>query len=71
MPSTVLMPRDAGPVIPEDVVEEQGLLKSGEPPGRVACNWALFCPVERPAGAGGPLLVMAVAVVMFFMTVLL
>jgi hypothetical protein len=41
------------------------------PPGRVAWSWELFCPVDRPAGAGCPSLVIAVAVVMFFMTVLL
>jgi len=43
----------------------------GAPGGSVACNMALFLEVERPAGAGSPLLVSAVAVVRFFMIVLL
>ena len=48
-----------------------GLLKVGLPFGRLACRSALFWAVDRPAGAGRPLLVTAVAVVRFFMTVLL
>ena len=37
----------------------------------MAWSSALFWPVDRPAGAGWPSLVTAVAVVTFFMTVLL
>ena len=48
-----------------------GLLNSGEPRGRVAWSCTLFAPVDRPAGAGVPSLVTAVAVVTFFMIVLL
>ena len=47
-----------------------GLLKVGER-GQGGLERALFAPVERPAGAGWPLLVTAVAVVMFFTIVLL
>src|SRR5665647_1583113 len=36
----------------------------------LACNGSLLAPVERPAGAGLPSLVTAVAVVMFLATVL-
>src|SRR5665647_1020800 len=37
----------------------------------LACSGSLLAPVDRPAGAGWPLLVTAVAVVMFRATVLL
>ena len=37
---------------------------------RRACSGSLFAAVESPAGAASPLLVTAVAVVMFFVTVL-
>jgi hypothetical protein len=47
-----------------------GSLQAGEPAGRVACNWSLLGAVDSPAGAALPLLVAAVAVVTFFMTVL-
>ena len=53
------------------LLNSRGLLNSGEPAGRVACRRSLFAPVARPAGAGWPLLVTAVAVVTFFMIVLL
>src|SRR6478736_1839366 len=38
--------------------------------GRVACSWSLLVAVETPAGAGRPLDVTAVAVVMLPMIVL-
>ena len=38
----------------------------GLSPGSVLWNGSLLCAVEMPAGAGAPLLVTAVAVVMFF-----
>jgi hypothetical protein len=53
------------------LLNSNGLLNSGEPAGRVACSSALLDPLEMPAGAGSPLLVTAVAVVTFFMIVLL
>src|SRR4051794_11366296 len=37
-----------------------GELKRGADVGRVACNCALFSAVDRPAGAGRPVLVTAV-----------
>ena len=48
-----------------------GLLNTGSSGRNDACIKALFRLVPRPAGAGCPLLVIAVAVVKFFMTVLL
>jgi hypothetical protein len=53
------------------LLNSSGSLKIGEPAGRVACSVALFCELDSPAAAGLPLLVTAVAVVMFFMMVLL
>ena len=47
-----------------------GLLNDDAVRGSVCCNWVLLAAVDRPAGAGWPLLVMAVAVVRFFITVL-
>src|SRR5665647_987218 len=52
------------------------LARVDEPLNRVvllnlACSGSLLAPVDRPAGAGWPLLVTAVAVVMFRATVLL
>lgn len=47
-----------------------GLLKVGDPVGRVAWSWSLLPAVESPAGAGVPSDVTAVAVVRFFITVL-
>ena len=46
-------------------------LNRGAPAGSVACKRLLFLLLEKPAGAANPLLVMEVAVVMLFMTVLL
>ena len=48
-----------------------GSLKIGDPPGSFCCSRSLLRELDRPAGAGEPLLVTAVAVVMFFMIVLL
>ena len=53
------------------LLNSSGSLKVGDSAGSVACNWALLSEVDRPAGAGEPLLVTAVAVVRFFMIVLL
>ena len=53
------------------LLNSNGLLKDGEPVGSVTCSWSLFADVDRPAGAGVPSEVTAVAVVRFFMIVLL
>ena len=53
------------------LLNSSGLLNDGEPPGSDPWSSVLFWPVESPAGAGWPLLVTAVAVVTFFMIVLL
>ena len=53
------------------LLNSSGLLNSGDPAGSVVCSSELFAEVDKPAGAGEPLLVIAVAVVRFFMIVLL
>ena len=53
------------------LLNSSGLLKVGEPAGSVVCSGVLFMPVDNPAGAGCPFDVTAVAVVTFFITVLL
>ena len=53
------------------LLKSKGSLHTGDPAGRVACKRALFREEERPAGAAEPSEVIAVAVVTFFMIVLL
>ena len=53
------------------LLNSSGLLNSGEPTGSPAWRRVLLAPVDSPAGAGWPSLVAAVAVVTFFMIVLL
>ena len=71
MPVTVAPARVPARLSQKMLLNSSGLLKSGEPPGSVACSWSLLAEVDSPAGAGWPLLVTAVAVVRFFMIVLL
>src|SRR5258706_1413065 len=53
------------------LLNSSGSLKTGELAGSVACSRSLLSEVDNPAGAGEPLLVIAVAVVWFFMIGLL
>src|ERR1700730_8641798 len=53
------------------LLKSLGLLNTGAFAGSVRWSWALFLTEEIPAGAGCPLLVGAVAVVMFLAIVLL
>ena len=71
MPVTVVPARVPARLSQKMLLNSTGLLNVGEPAGRVACSWSLFADVESPAGAGWPLEVTAVAVVRFFMIVLL
>ena len=61
----------AGPVIPEDVVEQQRVAEDRRAGRQRGLQQGAVARGGQPAGAGWPLLVMAVAVVMFFMIVLL
>jgi len=70
-PVTVAPARVPARLSQKTLLKRTGSLKVGAPAGSVACSATLFCEVESPAGAGRPLLVTAVAVVRFFMMVLL
>ena len=71
MPVTVPPARVPARLSQKTLLKSRGLLKTGDPAGSVACRGSLFSDVESPAGAGTPVLVTAVAVVRFFITVLL
>ncbi len=71
MPVTVVPARVPARLSQKMLLNSSGLLKFGEPAGSVAWSWSLLAEVDRPAGAGSPLEVTAVAVVRFFMIVLL
>ena len=71
MPMTVPRLRVPARLSEKMLLNTNGLLKVGAVAGSDACIGSLLAEVDKPAGAGEPLLVNAVAVVVFFMIVLL
>ncbi len=71
MPDTVVPAREPARLFQRMLLNSRGLLKAGALVGSDAWSCWLFSEVETPAGAGSPLEVTAVAVVMLSMIVLL